>query len=456
MAAVAQRALTIEGLSGQLLRPGDDGYEEARRIHNGLIDKRPSLIVRCLGAADVAAAVDLAREHGLEVSIRGGGHSVAGKSVTDGGLMIDLSLMKGIHVDPVARTVRAQGGVIWRELNRETQVHGLAVTGGVISTTGIAGLTLGGGIGYMMSKFGLSTDNLISAEVVTADGRVRTASDEEHPDLFWAIRGGGGNFGVVTSLEYRLHPVGPIVTGGLVIHPFEAAADLFRFVRDELDRFPDDLSLYAGLLHTPDGSGAKVCGLVIGHVGTPEQAERDLAPLVGFGAPLDVQVGPLPYTALNSMLDDAFPRGALNYWRSAFLAELPDAAIDVLIAQFRTCPSPMAAIVIEDFHGELTRVPVDAMAVPHRQQGWNLNIANVWLDPATTEANIAWTKETSSAMAAFTADRQYVNYAADDEVDDAAVRAAYGPNYERLVEAKTTYDPGNLFRLNQNIRPRPA
>jgi FAD/FMN-containing dehydrogenase len=446
----------LEGFSGQLLRPEDGGYEEARRIHNGLVDKRPALITRCLGTADVAAAVDLARERGLEVSVRGGGHNVAGKAVTDGGVMIDLALMKGMHVDPKGRTIRAQGGLTWGELNRETQLHGLAVTGGVVSTTGIAGLTLGGGLGYMMGKFGLSTDNLISAEVVTADGRVLTASDDENADLFWGIRGGGGNFGVVTSFEFQLHPVGPIVTGGLVIHPFEAARDFLRFMREYTDTISDEQTLFAGLVHAPDGSGMPLCAAVLCHIGTPEQAQKELEPLLTFGSPLDVPVSQMPYTVVNTLIDDGFPKGALNYWKATFLQELADDAIDTMIEAFANCPSPMTALIFEHFHGEVTRIPVDAMAVPHRQPGLNLVIPSIWADPATTEANIAWTQETFAAMQPFAAGRQYVNYQGADESAQDQVRVAYGPNYDRLVELKTKYDPQNLFRLNQNIEPQAA
>jgi FAD/FMN-containing dehydrogenase len=454
--AVVQEEIVsaLEGFSGQLLRPEDGGYEEARRIHNGLVDKRPALIARCLGTADVVAAVNLARERGLELSIRGGGHNVAGKAVTDGGVMVDLSLMKGMHVDPVARTVRAQGGVTWGELNRETQLHGLAVTGGVVSTTGIAGLTLGGGLGYMMAKFGLSTDNLRAAEVVTADGRVLTASDDQNPDLFWAIRGGGGNFGVVSSFEYELHPVGPIVTGGLVIHPFDAARDFLRFMREWTPGLSDDMTLFVGLLHAPDGSGTPLCGVVLCHIGTPEAAQEELEPLLTFGSPLDVPVGPMPYTVVNTLIDAGFPKGALNYWKSAFLSELSDEAIDTMVERFAECPSPMTAMIFEHFHGAVTRVPVDAMAVPHREPGLNLVIPSIWADPATTDENIAWTRETFEAMRPFVTQRQYVNYQAADESGEDQVRTAFGPNYDRLVEVKTKYDPENLFHLNQNIRPR--
>jgi len=455
MATIEADVLTaLEGFAGELLRPEDEGFEEARRIHNGLVDKRPALIARCRGVADVAAAVGLAREHGFELSVRGGGHNVSGRAVTDGGVMIDLSLMNGVHVDPARRTARAQGAVNWAELNRETQLHDLAVTGGFVSTTGIAGLTLGGGVGWLMGKHGLAADNLLSAEVVTADGTVLTASADENEDLFWGIRGGGGNFGVVTSFEYRLHPVGPTVTGGLVVHPFDAAGEMLRFFRDFTADVPDELILFAGVFHAPDGSGMKVAGVVVCHIGPFEQAEKDLEPVRSFGSPLDVQIGPMPYSVLNTLFDDGYPKGALNYWKSSFLSELSDAAIDTIVEQFATAPSTMTAWAIEHFHGEVTRVPVDATAIQHREPGYNSILTSVWLDPATTEENIAWTRTAHAAMAPFFAERRYVNYLDEDDAGDAVARAAYGPNYDRLVELKTKYDPENLFRLNSNIKPK--
>jgi FAD/FMN-containing dehydrogenase len=452
-AAVELDVTGLEDFSGLVLRPEDEGYEEARRVHNGLIDKRPALIARCLGTADVAAAVDLAREQGFEVSVRGGGHNVSGRAATDGGVMIDLSLMKGIHVDPAGRTVRAQGGVTWAELNRETQAHGLAVTGGVVSTTGIAGLTLGGGFGWTMSTTGLAADNLLSAEVVTADGRVLTASESENADLFWGLRGGGGNFGVVTWFEYRLNPVGPIVTGGLIVHHFDDARDVLRFWRDNHAGYPDELIVFPVLAHAPDDPGLKLTLLLVGHVGSAEQAERDLEPLRSFGEPLDVQVGPIPYTVLNSLIDAGFAKGSLNYWKAGFLSEVTDEVIDLLVARYAECPSPMTAIVLEAFQGAVSRVPVEATAVPHRTPGVNLNIASVWTDPAATDRNIAWTRETYDAVKPHLSGLRYVNYLTDDEKGEEPARAAYGPNYDRLVEVKRTYDPENLFRLNQNISP---
>ena len=293
--------------TGELLRAGDAGYDETRRVHNGLIDKRPALIACCRGTADVADAVRLAREAGLEVSVRGGGHNVAGRAVSEGGLMIDLSPMKGIHVDPDARTARAQGGVLWSELNRETALHGLAVTGGAISSTGIAGLTLGGGLGWLMAAHGLAADNLVEVELVTADGAVLSVSDRSHPDLMWALRGGGGNFGVAASLSYRLHPVTTVV-GGLIAHPFEAARDVLRFYREAAASCSDELTIFGALAHAPDGSGMKLAAMIVGHTGDPEQAERDLAPLIAFGSPIMVEVGPMPYPVINTLLDANYPR----------------------------------------------------------------------------------------------------------------------------------------------------
>ncbi len=444
-----------KGFSGALLRPEDPEYDQARRVHNGLIDKRPALIARCRGTADIADALAFARESGLEVAVRGGGHNVAGRSVSEGGVMIDLSLMKGIHVDPAARTVRAQGGVTWREFNRETAIHGLATTGGVISTTGIAGLTLGGGLGWLMGKHGLSVDNLLSVELVTAAGELLTVTAEKHPDLFWALRGGGGNFGVASSFEFRLHPLRQVV-GGLVAHPFPAAKEALRFYREFTSGgIPDDLTVFSGLVHAPDGSGVPLAAIAICHCGSLEQAEKDVRPLLRFGSPAMVQVGPMPYPAINMMLDDAFPRGALNYWKSSFIRALTDEAIDTMVDRFAACPSPMTAMLFEHFHGAVTRVGASDTAVPHREPGYNFLIASVWLDPATTGQNFAWTRSAFAEMEPHFERRRYVNYLGDDEPRD-AVRTAYGPNYARLVEVKRRYDPGNLFRLNQNIEPAAA
>jgi FAD/FMN-containing dehydrogenase len=441
-----------KSFAGQILRPADPGYEDARRVHNGLIDRRPALIARCRGLVDIADAVKLGRDQRLEIAIRGGGHNVAGRATTEGGLMIDLSLMKGIHVDPKARTARAQGGVTWGEFNRETQLHGLATTGGVVSSTGIAGLTLGGGLGWLMAKHGLALDNLLSAEVVLADGRVVTASEHDHPDLFWALRGGGGNFGVVASFEYRLHPVGPLVTGGLIAWPFAAAWDVLRRARDVAASLPDELTLVAGLVHAPDGSGERLAAIVLCYCGTPAAGEEAVRPIRQFGTPALDAIGPMPYAQLNTMLDGKYPRGALNYWKSSFLSALTDDAIRVLIECFGACPTPMGQLLMEHVHGAVTRVGVSDTAFPHRAEGFNMLVLSEWTDPQQTEVCTAWARDSFVALRPYTGAGRYVNYLDADERAD-AIAAAYGPNYGRLQRLKAKYDPENLFRLNQNILP---
>ena len=318
MSSIAESiALAAPSFTGQLLRPTDHGYDDVRRVHNGLIDKRPAIIARCLGVADVADAVQLARTLGLEVSVRGGGHNVAGRATIDQGLMIDLSPMKGIHVDPRARTVRAQGGVLWRELNRETQLHGLATTGGVVGSTGIAGLTLGGGLGWLMPKYGLALDNLRAADMVMADGSVVRASAEENPDLFWAIRGGGGNFGIAASLEYALHQVGPMITGGVVVHPLPRALDVLRFFRDTCASLPDEAMLVAALQTAPDGSNTKIAGIVGGHCGPLEEGEAAFRSLKAFGPPVMDMIGPMPYADAQRDDRSRFPEGRTQLLESA-------------------------------------------------------------------------------------------------------------------------------------------
>src|SRR5919201_1271128 len=382
-------------VSGLVVSPHDVGYDEARAIHNGLVDRRPALIVRCRTTADVVAALEFARSAGLEVSVRGGGHNVAGRAVTDGGVMISLADMTGVAVDPARATAVARGGGTWAELTTATGEHGLAVTGGAVSTTGIAGLTLGGGLGWLMGKHGLAADNLLAVELVTAAGEVLAVDAGSHPDLFWALRGGGGNFGVVTSFTYRLHPVG-MVTGG------------------------------------------------------PDAAERELAPFMAFGSPLMTQVGPLPYPVMNTLLDAGYPKGALNYWLSSFTHGLPNALIDTAVERFAAVPSPMSAILLEHFHGAVTRVGPNETAVPHRKAGWNLLIPSVWTDPAGTDANIRWTRETFADLQPHLETRRWLNYLGDDQGLD-AIRAAYGPNYDRLRDVKRRYDPDNVFHLNHNI-----
>src|SRR4030095_4749694 len=330
------------------------------------------------GAADVADAIKLARTLNLEIAVRGGGHNVGGRGTIDDGIMIDLAPMKGIHVDAAKRTVRAQGGVLWKELNRETQLHGLATTGGVVGTTGIAGLTLGGGLGWLMPKYGLALDNLRSAEMVLADGSVVRAAADENPDLLWAIRGGGGNFGIAASLEYALHPVGPTITGGLVAHPVQKARDVFRFFRETCASLPDEMMMAAGLVTEPGGSGNKLAAILAAHCGTLAQGEAAVKPIKAFGPPVMDAMGPIPYCTQNSLLDGAFPKGALNYWKAQFLTELSDDAIRTMVERFADAPTPMCQMVVEHFHGAATRVPVSATACALRQSGYNVVIVAQW------------------------------------------------------------------------------
>jgi FAD/FMN-containing dehydrogenase len=438
-------------ISGSVLGPGDAQYDAARAVHNGLIDRRPAVIVRCQTTNDVVAALGFARRAGLEVSIRGGGHNVAGRAVTDGGVMIDLAEMKGIAVDPGRATATAGGGVSWGDLNEAAAEHGLAVTGGTVSGTGIAGYTLGGGLGWLMAKYGLAADNLLAVELVTAEGDILHVDATSHADLFWALRGGGGNFGVATSFTYRLHPVRTVV-GGLVAHPIDAASKLLRFYRDAVAQASDDLTVFAGLVHAPDGSGAKLSALVVFHTGTPASAERELEPFTTWGSPLVVEVGSMPYPVMNTLLDGGFPSGSMNYWLSSFTRGLSDELIDIAAERFATVPSPMTSILLEHFHGAVTRVGATETAVPHRDQGWNLLIPSVWTEAAENEANIAWSRDTFAAMRAHFRSGRWLNYLGDDQAED-AIRAAYGPNYDRLREVKRRYDPDNVFHLNHNIAP---
>jgi FAD/FMN-containing dehydrogenase len=437
---------------GRFLAPADPGYDDARKLHNGLIDKRPALIAQCRNTADVVDAVKLALAQGLEIAVRGGGHNVAGRATVEGGMMIDLSTMRGIHVDAEKRTARVQGGATWGDVNRATQLHGLAVTGGLISTTGVAGLTLGGGIGWLMGKHGLALDNLISVELVTAEGKVLTASAAANADLFWALRGGGGNFGVATSFEFSLHPVGPMVTGGLVAHPFAKAREVLQYFRSVTESPPDDFGVFSGLVNAPDGSGAKLAILVAAHCGDLSAGEAAMQPLKAFGPPVMDALGPIAYSTLNTILDAGNPKGALNYWKSSFLSVLSDAAIDTMIDCYARCPAPMGGMLVEHLHGAACRVAPDATAFPHRAEGFNLLVLGQWMDPAATAACTEWVRETYAAMQPFTGSGRYSNYLGDDEAADASA-AAYGLNYPRLQKIKAKYDPGNVFHLNQNIRP---
>jgi len=364
MLSAERRESLADRFGGELTGPGDGRYDELRRCHNGMIDKRPALVASCRGAADVAHAVRFAIAEDLEIAVRGGGHSVAGLSLSDGGLVVDLSLMRGVDVDPGARLARVQGGALWTDVNREAHSHGLAVTGGAISTTGVGGYTLGGGLGWLMGAFGLAVDNLVEAEVVLASGDIVRANESSHPDLFWALRGGGGNFGVVTSFTFALHPVADVV-GGLVAHPIDAAGDLLRYYREFTADVPDALEVFAGLVHAPDGSGLPLAAFVLCHAGPQDQAEQDVQQLVEWGNPVMSEVGPIPYPIMNTLLDDGYPRGALNYWKSTFVRGLDDALIDTMVERFDSCPTPMGALLLEQFHGAVTRIDPQATAVPH-------------------------------------------------------------------------------------------
>jgi len=439
--------------TGELLKPTDPGYDQARRVHNGLIDKRPAMIARCRGTADVADAVKLARSMGLEIAVRGGGHNVGGRGTIDNGLMIDLAPMKDIHVDAARKTARAQGGVLWKELNRETQLHGLATTGGVVGTTGIAGLTLGGGLGWLMPKYGLALDNLRSAEMVMADGSVVRAAADENPDLYWGIRGGGGNFGIAASLEYQLHPVGPMITGGLVAHPVQKAHEVIRFFRDTCATLPEEMMMVAGLVTAPDGSGAKLAAMLAAHCGPLPQGEAAVKPIKAFGPPVMDAIGPISYCAQNGLLDPAMPRGTLNYWKAHFLTDLSDGAIDAMVDAFSRCSSPMSQIVIEHFHGAASRVPVHDTACAMRITGFNVVIISQWMDAKENDQHIAWCRDTYKALGPYLGTTRYVNYLDVDEAGDPAA-VAYGPNYARLRELKTKFDPDNVFHVNVNVKPR--
>jgi len=436
--------------SGRLLLPGDAGYDEARRVHNGLIDKRPAVIAQCRGTADISDAVKFARAHNLRISVRGGGHNVAGRAVVDAGMMIDLSLMRSVTVDAASRTARVEGGATWREVNRETQQFGLATTGGVVGSTGVAGLTLGGGFGWLMAKHGMSLDNLRSVDIVLADGAVVRTSATEHADLFWAVRGGGGNFGVVASFEFRLHAIGPMVTGGLVAWPIAAARDVLKFFRDYTRTIDDDVFTACALLTGPDGA-TKLVGIAAGYMGHPDGGPAAVAPIKTFGSPVMDAMGPIPYVTLNGMLDGAFPKGANNYWKAPFLDHLEDGAIDAAIEAMAACPSPMSQILFENFHGAATRVPVDATAYALRSPGFNVNILGEWLDGAQTDANIDWVRKTDAALQSFATGQRYANYVGTEDMNAAGLKAAYGPNLPKLREVKAKYDPENVFRENLNI-----
>jgi FAD/FMN-containing dehydrogenase len=448
-----------ESFRGELLVPTSPGYDAARRIWNGAIERRPGCIARCTCVADVVAAVRFARERELLVAVRSGGHGVGGHALCDGGIVIDLSPMKGIRVDPATRTATAQAGVLWGELDSETQLHGLATVGGIVTHTGIAGLTLGGGIGWLMRKHGATVDNLLSVDLVTADGTLVTASSEASPELFWGVRGGGGNFGVVTSFEYRLHSVGPIVLAGPVFHSLEDAPEVLRFYREFAADAPDELttifelSVAQALPFLPvEVHGKPIVMVAACYAGAPEHGREVVRPLKEFGNPIADLLEPKPYLALQSMFDPFVPHGWHRYWKSVELPLLTDEAIETLVEQASAQTSPKSYCIVFQLGGALGRVGRDETAFTQRDAAYDVNVNAVWTpeDPGG-ERHIRWARDFFAAMQPHARDRVYVNFLGNEGPD--RVRQAYGAAYDRLVELKATYDPDNFFRLNQNIRP---
>jgi FAD/FMN-containing dehydrogenase len=448
-------------LRGELISPADAGYESARSVWNGAIDRRPACVARCTGVADVAAAVRFARGRGLEIAVRGGGHNVAGTAVCDGGVVIDLSPMKAVWVDPAARVARVQGGALWGDVDRETQLHGLATTGGIVSHTGVAGLTLGGGIGWLMRKHGLTVDNLLAADVVTAEGDVLRASADEHPDLFWALRGGGGNFGVVTSFDFRLHPLGPEVLAGPVLWDAADAGEVLRFYRDFVHDGPDELGTvlrFGTAPPLPDIPASlhwrPVLIVASCYAGPVQEAERVLRPLRAFGAPLLDLVGPTPYVGHQSGIDSTVPHGWRYYWKSTYLPELGDDLVDVIAEHAFAASSPRSYVAVFHLGGAVGRVSEDDTAFGNRQASHAITLDAVW-QPGEDHGDhdTAWTRRFFAALDRFR-DGVYVNFLGADEGPD-RVREAYGDAlYDRLAGVKATYDPDNVFHSNQNIRPR--
>jgi FAD/FMN-containing dehydrogenase len=452
----------LEGFGGQLLHPGDAGYDDARKVFNGMIDRSPAVIARCASADDVVAAVGLARDQHLPLSVYGGGHGVTGSAVCDAGVCVDLRGLRGVDVDPVARRVRAEAGLTWGEVDAATQEHGLAVTGGRVSSTGVAGLTLGSGSGWLERKLGFVCDNLVEAEVVTADGRKVVASETENPDLFWGLRGGGGNFGVVTAFHLRLHPIGPTVLGGMLMYPAPMARDVLRNFRDFMAEAPDEVGAGLAFITAPPEEfvpepvrGQPVIGVVLLYAGSVEDGEEALRPLREFGPPGLDMVQPMPYVAVQQLLDPASPHGMQNYWTADFLAELPDEAVDVLVGLATAPVSPLTQVLVVPGGGALARVAEDATAFGQRQAPWNVHYLSMWPDPAEDARNIAHTRELATAMKPWTTGRAYLNFIGDE--GQGRVEAAFGPEkFARLQALKATWDPENLFRHNQNIPPAPA
>ena len=435
--------------AGDIITPDDSRYDQARRVWNAMIDRRPALIARPRSAADVAAAIAFAQAQRLPVAIRGGAHSIAGRGTCDDGLVIDFADMAEIRVDPATRVATAQPGARWTDFDRATQAHGLATTGGTVGDTGIAGLTLGGGFGWLEGRCGMTVDNLLGAEVVLADGRIVRASGTEPADLFWALRGGGGNFGVVTSFEYRLHEVGPNVIGGLVIHPFVHAVDVLTFYNTFMQTAPPELVAAAVLMTAPDGN--KACGIAVCYPGDVAEGARILAPLKAFGSPVMDVIGPMPYVAQQALLEQAMPPNLLNYWKAEFLKEVSPEVIAIAVDAFARVPSPISSVLFFPIRGAASRVAPDATAFPHRS-GYHMGIYSLWNDPLANAPNIAWVRDVWERIQPHIAGGVYVNELGEDEGVD-RVALAYGDNLTRLAKVKAVYDPTNLFCLNANIAP---
>ena len=448
-----------ESLRGELIRTGDAGYDDARSIWNAMIDRRPALIAICMGVADVVNCVNFAREHGVTLSVKGGGHNISGLAVCDGGLMLDLSRMRGVWVDPSTRTARAQGGCLLGDVDRETQVHGLAAVLGFISNTGIAGLTLGGGFGYLTRRFGWTSDNVLSMDVVTASGRVVRTSEKENSDLFWALRGGGGNFGVVTSFEYRLFPVGPEIVAGAIAWPVEDARRVLDMYHSLTEQAPQELTCVVALRVAPPAPwlakeihGKPIVAVFFCHTGTISEGEKMAAPIKAFGFPVGDIVQRRSYVSQQSLLDATQPKGRRYYWKSEYLPRLePDLLADA-IRHAAAIVSPHSAIILFPLDGALNRLPEDHSAVGNRNTLWVLNITASWERPEDDKINIEWARSTWRAMRQFSTGGTYVNFLTEEEGDE-RIRAAYGNNYQRLAEVKAKWDPDNLFRMNKNIAP---
>jgi FAD/FMN-containing dehydrogenase len=451
-------------LRGDVIRPGDDGYDVARALWNGAHDRRPEVIVRCAGVADVIAALRFARSQSLEIAVRGGGHSIPGFSGVDGGLVVDLSAMRGVRVDPHARRAYVQGGSVWRDVDIETQVHGLATTGGLVSTTGVGGFTLGGGIGWLMRKHGLAADNLVGAELVTADGEVVNVSESDNPELLWALRGGGGNFGVVTTFEFALHEVGPTVAGGAIFFPGDDAGTVLRGWREWLPSAPDELTTVVNLTTAPpapflpEAAHGKPIVAVLGvYAGALEDGIEALAPLRKLAPePIADLLGPIPYLAMQGLLDALHPAGDGNYFKSHHMTDLPDAAIEALIRGHQAVTSPRNEIHVHDLRGAVARQPAGGSAFPHRDAPYLLNVIGKWPGGGPGPEHVAWTRDLVASLEEFGSGAAYVNFLSDAE-DTARLRAAYGgETYDRLTKVKAKWDSENVFHLNQNIKPAAA